>query len=134
MMDLRQKTHIKAFAVLSLIILLTMGFYSYQKYKEYSLFKTAVATNEAFVVLLRDSASDEKSLYDSNKEGFDTLNKEIEEKLAYIFPATDEYTTLTRQLDAFEDDLTSTSNPFDVSSIEFQPVTEDVYYSIPKFS
>ena len=132
-MKIRQKTNIKAFAILCLIVFLTMGFYSYQKYQEYSLFKTAVEKNKEFITALRDSVSNEKALFDSGKEDFDGLNEEIEEKLSYIFPATDDYTALTRQLDSFEDELTSKNSPFDVSSISYQTVTEEGNYSVLPF-
>ena len=126
----RQKIYIKAYAILCLIVLISMGFYSYQKWQEYSLINTAVAKNKELITVLRDEVSDEKSVYEQNREGFLGMNKEIEEKLAYIFPATDDYTSLTRQMDLFEEELSTKTNPFSISNIEYSTVEKTESYSI----
>ncbi len=126
----RQKLYTKAYAVLCLIILLSMGFFSYQKWQEYSLFREAVSKNKELTSILRDSVTDEKSTYEQKKNGFDSLSKEIDEKLEFIFPSTDDYTALTRQLDLFEEELSKKNNPFEISSIEYQPAEELENYSV----
>lgn len=125
-----QKLYIKVYAVLCLIILVSMGFYSYQKWQEYSLIKTAVAKNKDLVAVLRENVSNEKSAYELNKEGFNSMNEEIEEKLGYIFPSIDDYTSLTRQIDEFEEELSKKNSPFDISNIEYMTVEDAGTYSI----
>ncbi len=125
--------HIKAYALLCLIIVVCIGFFSYQKWQEYSISTQAVSKNKELIVALRNKASDEKSLYESKKDGFNNLNKEIEEKLKYILPASDNYTELTRQIDAFEEELSRKNNPFEVSNIDYQSIIETENYSVLPF-
>ena len=125
-----QKLYIKIYVVLCLIIIASMGFFSFQKWQEYSLVKTAVAKNQDLVTVLRNSVSDQKSTYEQNKEGFTSMNKEIEEKLDFIFPSTDDYTSLTRQMDAFEEELSKKNSPFNISNIEFMATENLDNYSV----
>ncbi|MBD3360693.1 hypothetical protein GF366_02725 [Candidatus Peregrinibacteria bacterium] len=126
----RQKMHIKVYAILILIVVASVGFYSYQKWQEYNLARAAVNINQDLTTVLRNEVSDEKSFYDANKEDFEKLDKEVEEKLAYIFPSDDDYTDLTRQLDSFEVELSKRNSPFEISSIDYQTITENEYYKI----
>ncbi len=125
--------HIKAYAILCVVIVLSMGFFSYKKWQEYSLAKEAVSVNKGLIEALRDGARDEMSVYTAKKDGFNNLNKEIEEKLSYIFPLTDDYTALTRQLDSFEVELSKKDNIFEVSSIDYQSIADSNYYSVLPF-
>lgn len=125
--------HIKAYAVLCLVILASMGAYTYQKWQTYDLAKEAAAKNKELITALRDKVSDEKTEYYAQKDGFNNLNKEIAQRLAYVFPLTDEYTDLTRQLDSFEEELSKKNSPFDVSNIDYQAPTQNDYYSILPF-
>jgi len=126
----RQKLYTKAYAVLCLIILLSMGFYTYQRWQEYSFVQAAVTKNSELSDALKEQVSNEKALYDVKKEGFKNLNREIDDKLGYIFPAEDNYISLTRQFDTFEEELSRKNNPFEVSNIDFQSVVKNDYYSI----
>lgn len=126
----RQKMYIKAYTILCLVIILSMGFYSYQKWQEYSLINTAVAKNKELITVLRNDVADEKAVYEQNKEGFNSMNEEIEGKLEFIFPSTDDYTSLTRQMDLFEEELSTKNNPFAISNLEYSDSTETEAYSI----
>jgi len=128
-----QKLYIKVYAALCLIIIASMGFFSYQKWQEYSLIETAVAKNKDLVAALRNNVSDEKSSYEFNKEGFNSMNKEIEEKLEYIFPSADNYTSLTRQIDEFEEELSKKNSPFNISNIEYMSASATDSYSLLPF-
>lgn len=129
----RQTVHIKAYALLCLVIVVCMGFFSYQKWQEYSLSKEAISKNKELIVALRNKVSDEKSVYESEKDGFNNLNKEIEEKLKYILPASDNYTDLTRQIDSYEEELSRKNNPFEIANIDYQSIVETENYSILPF-
>lgn len=129
----RQKIYIRIYAALCVIVLLSMGFYSYQKFQQYSISKEAVAKNHELVNVLRDQSTEEKSLFDSEKKDSDKLNKEINEKIKYIFPTSDQYIVLTHQLDAFEDELATLNSPFEVSSIDYQTTDTNENYSILPF-
>ncbi len=128
----RQKMQTKAYALLCLVLTIAVGFFSYQKWNEYSFVKQVVERNTELVAALKKEASDEKSEYDTKKDEFMSLNKEIEDKLAIIFPETDDYTNLTRQLDLIEKTLTKPNSPFEVSSIQYQtPIKSDKYSLLP---
>ena len=128
----REKMYIKAYAVLSVLVLLVGGFYTYKKWQEYSLIQAVLEKNESYIAELRDESADEKNRYESQKENFNNLNKEIQEKLAMVFPQGDNYTALTRQLDEFEQKISTKNNPFEVSNIEYEtPVVAENYSIMP---
>jgi len=122
--------HIKAYAILCLVVFLVMGFFSYQKWQEYSVIKLATSVNVALISELRNEVTEEKIQYEDLKDEADSLNKEIEEKLQYILPPTDDYTELTRQLDTIEEDLASVNDPFDVSNLDYQSVQTTEEFSV----
>ena len=95
--------------------------------------KKVLESNSEFIGALKDEVSDEKSDYEVNRNSFLALNKEIEDKLSVIFPETDEYTELTRQMDGIEEDLSSPKNPFEISSIKYNNVVKtDKHSKTPK--
>jgi hypothetical protein len=110
-----------------------MGFYFYKNWQQYSVARAASEKNQELIVALRDRVSDEKAIYDNKKDGFNTLNKEIDEKLEFIFPDEDDYTSLTRQIDSFEEELSRKNNPFEISNIDYQSIVEEGVYAILPF-
>jgi len=130
----KQKAHTKAYALLCLVIISSMGFYTYTKWQEYSFASIADSHNQEFKSALAEKVIDEKETYNTKKDMFISLNKEIEDKLAHVFPVSDQYTTLTRQLDAFEVQLSKEgSGSFEVSNIDWQNSTSNDNYSIRPF-
>ncbi len=126
----RQKLETKIYAILCLVLFLGMGFYTFSKWQTYSSLKDAISENQEFIVEQRQAVSDEKTGYLSNKDTLNTLHKKIDEDLKYAFPESDGYTTLTRQLDSFEEELSKKNNPFEVSNINYQTPTENEHYSL----
>lgn len=126
----RQSKYIKAYAILFLILAVFVGFYTYKKWEQYSLMKRAVTESKAYISALSDKVTEEKSAFEVNKEDADKLNEEIEEKLANIFPASDDYTNLTRELDGYEKDLSTRSSTFEVSNISYESVSKGENYSV----
>ncbi len=115
---------------LSLLLIVGISYFSYMKWGELTLAKDGVKSNQALVLDLREKDSDEKSIYESKKSGFDQQNKEIEQRIATVFPASDEYTEMTRQIDAYEKELASKNEVFEISNIDFQTSVEMADYSI----
>ncbi len=130
MEERRLKLHVHAYTLLCLILLAAMGFYSYTKWNEYSLATKGAAQNKAFISALRDSVSQEKTELDDKKDGNNQLNKDVEQKLKIIFPTSDDYTALTRQIDAYEQELSTKNNPFEISNIDYRSPIQDENYSI----
>lgn len=116
-----------------LIVLAGAGAYTYFKFNEFNRARAAIVTNKTLIEQLRAEEISAKGDFESQKEEFIKLNSEINEKLEFIFPETNQYTVLTKQLDSFEEELTSKSNPFEVSSIEYQEVQEREHSSILPF-
>ncbi|MBD3330976.1 hypothetical protein GF354_05630 [Candidatus Peregrinibacteria bacterium] len=126
----RQKTYIRAYAALCTLLLITMGFYSYTKWVQYSLVREGIKTNNEYISLLKTKVANESSEYDTQKPIFDETDKEVSERLDSIFPENDAYTELTKQLDTFEEELNRANDPFEVASLDYQTVEEYDKYSI----
>ena len=132
-LERRQKLHVKSYALLCLIVLLSIGFYSYKKWDEYSMAKKGIVENKKYIEVLTEKTSEEKAVYEKQKPVFVQLDKNMEKNLKTIFPENDDYTTLTRQLDNYESKLSKKSNVFEVSNIEYQTATTTENYSILPF-
>ncbi len=127
-----QKLHVRIYAVLCLILLLSAGFYIFNKWNQYRMAIQGVAQNKAFIADLRRDVSKEKIELEDKKLAANQLNKEVEQKLKVIFPATDDYTNLTRQIDAYEVQLSTKSNPFEIANIDYQtPIQAETYAILP---
>ena len=129
----RQKVHIKAYSVLCLILIFGLGFYLYHQWGIYTGAKHGIIANENLSEVLKERSTSEKAAFYENKDDFDALSEEISEKLTDIFPADDDYTSLTRQLDSYESELSKRNNPFEVSNINYQEMIEEENYSILPF-
>ena len=131
----RQGLYIKAYGLLTLILLSTIGTYSYFKWQEYSELSIGYADNLEAIETLQDEVANEKAYYVSSKDEFDDLQKTISQGLETVFPTDDEYTKLVRDMDTIEEELATRNNPFEVSNIDFQNVIKDeeAGYSILPF-
>lgn len=128
----RQKMQKNTYLVLCLILILSAGFYIFNKWNQYQLAIQGVAQNRVFIAELRNDVSSEKTQTENKKLPANQLNKEIEQKLKMIFPATDDYTNLTRKIDEYELRLSTKSNPFEISNIDYQsPIQADTYSILP---
>lgn len=126
----RQRMHARTYMMLCLIVAALIGYYSYNKWFEYKILKDGIIQNKATVTEIKDKAVNERAAYETKKVSFDQTNKEIEQKLAVIFPENDDYTDLTRQIDEFEHELAKKNNPFEVSNIDYMAIATTDSYSI----
>ena len=122
--------HVKTYMMLCLILLLSVGFYSYKKWQEYSLAKLGVTQNQSYIELLRNEAAAEKTKYEGDQKDFQKVNKEMVENLKIIFPDSDNYTNLTRQIDKFEAELSKKNDPLEIANIDYQATIETETYAI----
>lgn len=129
----RQRLHTKAYFFLSVLLLVTMGIYTYFQFNEYRLLADGVDKGQELESSLRAEVVEVMEEYESNRELFDRFQKTIEENLKNVFPDEDNYTDLTRQLDTFEESLASGRSPFEVSNINYQAVIERENYFILPF-
>ncbi|PIR55591.1 hypothetical protein COU74_00445 [Candidatus Peregrinibacteria bacterium CG10_big_fil_rev_8_21_14_0_10_36_19] len=126
----RQEMQIKSYLGITLLVVISMGFYTFSNWKEFSAVKKLLVANANYISALKNEVVDEKANYDGEKFNFDALNKEIETKLESIFPLGNQYTELTKQVDVFEEDLSTKNSVFEVSNIDYQEVEKGEFYSI----
>lgn len=126
----KQKSYAKAYMVLCLVVLLSFGVYTVFKTREYITLKAGVSANAEMIKLLQADAVQEKALYEVNKVKSDEILSEIEKKLRALFPESDDYTALTRQIDKLEEDLNRKADPFEISNIDYLNVVNEGKYSI----
>jgi membrane-associated HD superfamily phosphohydrolase len=128
----RQQMYIRTYAVLCLLFVTLMGFYTYSKWDQYQLAIQGVAQNKSYISSLRNSVSSEKAVAETKMADAVKLNKDVGEKLKVIFPTGDDYTNLTKRIDAYEGDLSKKTSPFEVSNIDYQePIINENYSVLP---
>lgn len=120
-----QATQKKVYAFLCLVILIAVGAYSYFQWQKYLNVKDGIMTDDVAIAELNNSLTDEKNAYFTNKANFDALNKTIDGNSSNILPKGDQYTELTRQMDAIEDELHKVG-AFEISNIDYgSPVFDE---------
>lgn len=129
-LEKKQKFQIKTYIVLIVILVVGMGTYTFLQWQDYNMAKKGTLEGDQFLEFLKEEAIKEKTSYDGKKVEFDGLYNQMDTKLATIFPPDDAYTSLTRQLDDFEQELAKLHNPFEISNINYQGVVEGENYSI----
>ncbi len=120
----REETQIKSYAVLCGVLLIAFGAFTYMKWQEYSVMKTVVDKNKAYISALKEEGANEKASFDTKKASINELKTEIESNLVEVFPAVDSYTELTRKFDKFEQDLSTKDSVFEISNIEYQGIVK----------
>jgi hypothetical protein len=133
LLEKRQSTQVKSYGFLSLVLILVVGYYSYQNWQTYTDFKAGFEANQKTIVTLRDEVKDEKNAFDDAKSGFESLSVEISKRLTTVFPDTDDYTNLTREMDNYELTLAKKNDPFEISNIDFQNVINTDTHNVLPF-
>jgi len=126
----REETQVKSYAVLCGILLIAFGAFTYMKWQEYSVVKTVVDKNKAYISALQEEGSNEKASFDNKKASINDLKSEIESSLTEVFPASDSYTELTRKFDELEQSLSTKDSVFEISNVEYQAFAKKDNYSI----
>lgn len=114
----RQATQKTAYTVMCLVLLLGIVVYSYFQWQKYMTMKDGIVQNDSTLVTLNKTLADEKTAYFANKEKFDALSKKIDASAGEILPNGDQYTELTRQMDAIEKEL-NTTGAFEIANIDY---------------
>lgn len=121
------RRNLRAYWVLVFVVLAAMSYYSYFKFVE--LYTKTEAVNEYTSIL-----SDLKGTLDTEKEEYETLRDDkkdmylaMHNDVNAVLPVNEEYTELTRELDAFfVDELSTKSNPIFVSNLNYaQPKLDE---------
>jgi len=120
-----QSTQKKVYGFLCIVLMIAVGTYSYFQWQTYVNVKNGILADELTIKELSKTLADEKNAYNANKDNFDALNKVIDNSVGQILPKGDEYTNLTRQIDAIEIELNK-FGPFEISSIDYgSPAIDD---------
>jgi hypothetical protein len=128
----RQKMYVRAYTVLCLIIVVAGGIFFFQKWNEYEVLRKGLIENENLAATLKTDAAAASADYEAQKENFGELSKQVEKDLQTVMPGGDQYTDLTRKIDEIEQNLSSATNVFEVSSLDFQnPVKSENYSVLP---
>ncbi len=128
----RQMLYIKAYAILCLILGMTGGYYFYNNWNEYAFLQSGYTKNLELATEAKSSQSAETEKYNLLKPQIDQQNEELEQELSAVFPDDDKYTEIVRQMDAFEEELATKSNPFEVANVDFQnPIKQEEYSILP---
>lgn len=117
-----QKRNIKAYLVLSLIVVLGTFTLGYFKYSEYKVIKAAVVENQTYSSELKNAVADEKVTFQNSKDNYDKLSNEMDASLKEVFPSDNNYTELTRAFDLLESKLNRVKDPFLISNIDYQDI------------
>lgn len=118
--------NIRAYWILIAVISVFMGYYSYVKFSELytksNLINDQVSTLSSLETTLSSEESEYKKLLQEKKDFYETLDGEINN----ILPQGENYTNLTREMDAFFLGLSKNSNPIFVSNLQYgTPRTDD---------
>lgn len=120
----RQATQRVVYAILCLVLLVIVGGYSYLQWQKFMTVKDGLVQDDSTLLSLNKTLSDEKTVYFANKEKFDALNKKIDSSASEILPKGDQYTELTRQMDAIEKELNAIG-AFEIANIDYGSPTFD---------
>ncbi len=132
MIERKQRIQIKSYALLCVVLLISVGIYSFTKWQDYSLAKEGILENNKYVEIIKVKAAEEKDNYENEKPVFNQINKEVSKNLKTIFPIEDDYKNLTRQFDSFETKLSKKNSMFEISNIEYQdPGVVEAYSVLP---
>lgn len=129
-LEKRQSFKVKLYAIFLAILALGIGTYTFLQWQEYSFAQERVRQGENLLNSLNEETLMEKESYDEVSREFEGLYEEIDEKLQSIFPSSDDYTELTRQIDDIELSLAKKSETFEVSNISFQNVIAEEDYNV----
>ncbi len=115
--SLRRNIH--AYWILIAVVLLLMGYYSTIKISELVSKSSSINEQSALASNLESTLSVEESEYKellvSKKDLYDKLDSEI----INVLPKGENYTNLTRELDAFFLALSKSNNPIFVSNLQY---------------
>lgn len=129
----KEKMQSKLYMGLCIVMFIAIAVYTFTHYREYSFLKDAVNANKNLTTVLRQKTAQELANYELLKDDFDEFRRELEQKLIDIYPPFDQKTSLIRQIDSFEESLSTLNDPFVISNLDFQEAIVEENYSILPF-
>lgn len=119
------RRNIQAYWILIMVITALMGYYSYLKFTELLTKSDAVNEQTSLFSSLESTLSSEESEYKNLLEEKKELYEKLDGEIKNVLPKGENYTNLTRELDAFFLGLSKTTNPIFVSNLQYGAAHSD---------
>lgn len=113
------RRNIQAYWILIMVVTLLMGYYSFIKFNELLSKSAAINDQSGLVNTLESTLSTEESEYKGLLENKKDLYDKLDAEIANVLPKGENYTNLTRELDAFFLGLSKSNNPIFVANLQY---------------
>lgn len=114
---------ISSYALVTLVLLAGAAYYSYLQYFELSSAQSAISSEQEEANVLQTSVDQFSKGYDEIKKAFATDFATTLDAVQAVYPTAENYTELTRTLDAFFQNTTTADDPLFASDLKFsQPI------------
>jgi hypothetical protein len=110
---------IKLYTVLTVVLLLIIGYYSFTNVTKLLDMRSQIAVNEKLHNALLESDTTAGDELKTLKEEGQSLDQKIQDELNMVLPNTENHTTLTRALEKLETDLNRAKNPFNITNLQY---------------
>ena len=125
---------IKIFGGISIVLALFLSFYLYTNISTYLEMREQTTLLNDLHSALEETDSRLDTEIENNKEGNQELVTAVAEELDYVFPEGEKHTTLTRNIEAFSNNLHRKKDPFLISNLKYgspQEPEDDDYMILP---
>lgn len=112
------RRNIQAYWILIMVLTAIMAYYSYLKFSDLITKSNAITEQTSLLASLESTLSSEESEYKALVEEKKPLYEKLDGEIKNVLPEGENYTNLTRELDAFFLNLAQT-NPIFVSNLQY---------------
>lgn len=116
----KKRFQIQLYAVLSLILIIFLGFYGFTNVTKMLDMRSQKNLNFQLHSSLKDTDERVAEELSKVKKENKVLSQQIQNELDLVFPRNENHTVLTRTLEQFEADFNRTLNPFIINSLQYQ--------------
>jgi hypothetical protein len=111
---------IRMYVMLIVVCALLAGYYGYTAYQKLSASQDALASEQSQITALQNTEAQSSADYTTLKQSFDQKYAGVLDQLQAVYPPTEDYTNLTRELDAFFQNANKNSfNPVFLSDLKY---------------
>jgi len=109
----------KIYLVLSVIVLLIMGYYSYMNFSKFFSMREQISVNEKLHSALVSTDQNVGDELKKVKEEGSALEQKIKNEIELVLPKTESHTSLTRAIEKFSNDINRVKDPFMLSNLTY---------------
>lgn len=126
---------LRLYAVLTVVLLAVLGFYTYTNAMKLLDIRTQITTNDNIYNSLVETDNRIADELETVKTENEDLTLTIQNQLDLVMPNGEELTSLTRTLEGFAGDIHRLKNPFMISNLQFTKSKEspDLSYEVLPF-